>query len=367
MLKMYIAVAIIYFITVSLVDANVPRTGVTVSGVSSGAAMANQLHIAFSNDISGAGVLAGPPYYCAGGLLSAAACMSGPVTSISVSGITKKIKAFESSGLIDSTANIVNDPVYIFSGKYDPVALPGMVKLNEKVYASLNANMKTNYDLPATHAVPTEHYGGKCAIPNLSTYINNCNFSLAYDVLNHLLGGDLIKPPYLPLTPRIGQLVVFNQEAFMNPPSSLSSKNPNTDASFAQWIWKNMVLYNPRNWGSPTSGISNWTIPSTTISMNKRSLLTRANPAYGFDSEGFVYFPSACAQGRKCPIHVALHGCKQGKHYVGDIFVTQSGYLEVAELNNVIILTSSSSVVTFSDKSYGMLGLVWMYFKRFCQ
>jgi hypothetical protein len=27
-----------------------------------------------------------------------------------------------------------------------------------------------------------------------------------------------------------------------------------------------------------------------------------------------------------------------GKHYVGDIFVTKAGYLEVAELNNLIIL-----------------------------
>jgi hypothetical protein len=27
-----------------------------------------------------------------------------------------------------------------------------------------------------------------------------------------------------------------------------------------------------------------------------------------------------------------------GKHYVGDVFVTEAGFLEVAELNNIIIL-----------------------------
>jgi len=154
------------------VNASVSRTNVTVSGVSSGASMATQLHIAFSKQISGAGVLAGPPYYCAGSLLSAAMCMSGPVTSISVSGIEKKLASFVSARSVDNTSNIIGDPVYIFSGKYDPIALPGLVKLNEKLYKSLNANIKTNYDLPATHGVPTEHFGGLCAVPNTANFIN---------------------------------------------------------------------------------------------------------------------------------------------------------------------------------------------------
>jgi poly(3-hydroxybutyrate) depolymerase len=32
----------------------------------------------------------------------------------------------------------------------------------------------------------------------------------------------------------------------------------------------------------------------------------------GLDEQGFVYFPSACANGQKCSIHIALHGCQQG-------------------------------------------------------
>jgi hypothetical protein len=297
--------------------------------------MANQLHIAFSKEISGVGVLAGPPYYCAGSLLSAAACMSGPITSISVLGIDKKIKSFESAGTVDSTSNMVGDPVYIFSGKYDPVALPSIVKLNEKVYSLFGANIKTNYDLPATHGVPTEHFGSKCAIPNIVNFINNCNFSLAYDVLNHLHGGNLIKPSWSYRTPLVGQMIVFNQEAFMNPPASLSTSK--IDSSVSQWLWSNIALYNPVNWGWPTSSLSNWTIPTTTVPFAKRAATTRA-PSNSFDTQGFAYFPAACAHGLKCPIHIALHGCRQGKHYVGDVFVTKAGYLEVAELNNLIIL-----------------------------
>jgi poly(3-hydroxybutyrate) depolymerase len=36
----------------------------TVSGVSSGAAMAIQFHVAHSSLVSGAGIVAGPPYWC---------------------------------------------------------------------------------------------------------------------------------------------------------------------------------------------------------------------------------------------------------------------------------------------------------------
>ena len=43
--------------------------GTTVSGLSSGAFMAVQMHVAFSDRIAGAGVIAGGPYGCAQGSL----------------------------------------------------------------------------------------------------------------------------------------------------------------------------------------------------------------------------------------------------------------------------------------------------------
>ncbi|CAF1358440.1 unnamed protein product [Adineta ricciae] len=57
-----------------------------------------------------------------------------------------------------------------------------------------------------------------------------------------------------------------------------------------------------------------------------------------FDKEGYVYYPTNCVKEKKCPIHVALHGCLQGKWRIGDIFAKKTGYLEVAELNNIIII-----------------------------
>ncbi len=167
-----VGVVIVLLLVVCLVDAFVSRTNITVSGGSSGAAMATQLHIAFSKDISGVGVLAGPPYDCAGGLLTAAECFSGPVTSISVPNIEKRIKEFEAKGTIDSTSNMVGDPVYIFSGKYDPVVLQPIAKLNEVLYSSFNTRIKTNYDLPSSHGFPTVNFGDPCPILNTKYFLN---------------------------------------------------------------------------------------------------------------------------------------------------------------------------------------------------
>ncbi|CAF1072859.1 unnamed protein product [Rotaria sordida] len=203
--------------------------------------------------------------------------------------------------------------------------------------------------MPATHGFPTETFGGKCAIPNLDTYINNCNFSLAYDVLNHLHGNHLIKPKPGFETPLLGQMILFDQEAFMYAPSLLTvGNNPSS-----KWIEDNISLYNPIDWGWPTSGLFNWTLSSVTVPTRRKAAKTRAS-SLSFDNEGFVYFPSACTKGQECSIHVALHGCKQGKAYVDDVFVRKAGYLEVAELNNLIVIfpqieLAENSNITFND------------------
>ncbi|CAF5147856.1 unnamed protein product, partial [Rotaria sp. Silwood1] len=103
-----------------------------------------------------------------------------------------------------------------------------------------------------------------------------------------------------------------------------------------KWISESMSLYTTDDWDWPTSGLVNWDIPGATT-VHTRQITSRAL-SHGFDQEGFIYFPSTCAQGQKCSIHVALHGCQQGKHYVDDVFATKAGYLEVAELNNLIVV-----------------------------
>jgi poly(3-hydroxybutyrate) depolymerase len=159
----------------SLAEAKPPRTDVTVSGLSSGAAMAAQLHLAYSSVFSGSGIVAGPPYYCAQGnsYTAVTTCMSGPAALVPVAKMESQLQSYVSAGTADPTSNLRNDPVYIFSGKNDVIASPSVVKLHEKIYSSVGANVKTNYDIPANHAFVTNNFGGSCPLLNSQNFIND--------------------------------------------------------------------------------------------------------------------------------------------------------------------------------------------------
>lgn len=135
------------------------------------------------------------------------------------------------------------------------------------------------------------------------------DFNMAFDLLNHLHGHNLIQPNPGYTTPLIGQMILFNQEAFMDPPSSLNFGSYST----SKWIEDNIASYMPADWGWRASGLFRWNL--TTVKVPAFNKMTKARASsLSFDGEGFVYFPSACAQGFECSIHVALHGCKQGKY-----------------------------------------------------
>jgi predicted esterase len=161
-------------ILIASITEAIPRTDVTVSGLSSGGAMTAQLHLVFSSTISGSGVLAGPPYYCAEGRSARTTeCLYGPAALIPVEKLISQLQSYVSAGTADPTSNLKNDPVYIFSGRYDPVVLPDIVKLNEKIFSSFGTNIKTNYEIRATHGFITDNFGGICEFPDLEYFINN--------------------------------------------------------------------------------------------------------------------------------------------------------------------------------------------------
>lgn len=136
------------------------------------------------------------------------------------------------------------------------------------------------------------------------------NFSLVYDVLNHLLGGNLTQPTWYVRTPLVGQTVLFDQKAFLNPPPELAKGI--VDEVVAKWLQTYLTLYDPKDWGWQQSGLSNWSIPTTTTPNDKKGIFTIGSSFDSFDTKGFIYFPAACAKSKKCPIHVGLHGCLTG-------------------------------------------------------
>jgi poly(3-hydroxybutyrate) depolymerase len=50
-----------------------------------------------------------------------------------------------------------------------------------------------------------------------------------------------------------------------------------------------------------------------------------------------VYIPAACDKGG-CAVHVAFHGCHQGRETVGERFYKGTGYNEFADTNRLIVL-----------------------------
>src|SRR5690554_7884399 len=81
---------------------------VTVSGISSGAYMAQQFHTAYSETVSGVGIVAGGPYYCAqnSAFLALNSCMSvaaGAPRAQSSLVVSRQLAAY---GLIDPIENI---------------------------------------------------------------------------------------------------------------------------------------------------------------------------------------------------------------------------------------------------------------------
>lgn len=240
-----------------------------------------QFHLAFSQEITGAGILAGLPYSCGkGGLSSATLCMTLP-GNVVVNNVIKEIDSQSSKGSINSTSYLNGAEVFIFHGTKDTTVNPTAATKIKDVYEHYGAVVKTKLDIGAVHGYPTDFYGAACGSSSAGTqYINNCNYHGAYETLKHLLGEEIVAPSGS--TNLAGQLIEYEQGEFITA-----------------------------------------LLPS----------------AASMDSHGYVYVPAGCAdKTRQCKLHIAFHGCQQSKGTIGNIYATKTGYLEVAELNNIIVL-----------------------------
>src|SRR5207244_7497702 len=101
---------------------------VSVSGISAGAFMANQLHIAHSAGIVGAGMIAGGLYgsavdsLSADGVLALASLAIGPCMSVPsllrpVDHYAQLTADLAAKGWIDSPGDLARSRVYLFTGK----------------------------------------------------------------------------------------------------------------------------------------------------------------------------------------------------------------------------------------------------------
>ena len=68
------------------------------------------------------------------------------------------------------------------------------------------------------------------------------------------------------------------------------------------------------------------------------------------DQNAFVYVPNGCVDGG-CNLHVAFHGCGQEKQFLNEDYAQNTGYLEWAATNDLIVLFPQAVSAPFVNES----------------
>jgi poly(3-hydroxybutyrate) depolymerase len=267
-------------VVIKLPKYNVSVNEVSVSGLSSGAYMAVQMHFAYSTTVrKGAGVIAGGPLYCSEGnvFIAQGPCMDG-AGSRKLAFLLSVIHTWSGNGYIDPTRNLVTSKAYLLSGTIDSAVRQPVMDDLRTMYAQFlpAANIVYKNNLAVEHGIPTDFFGNDCSV-KATPYINNCNFDAAGQLLNWIYGPLRAKR----IGPLSGVFINFDQAVF----------------------WGN---FNP--------------------------------VVHGMAETAFAYVPAGCAAGQACRLHVAFHGCKQNADSVGDAFYRNAGYNRWADTNNIVVL-----------------------------
>lgn len=293
---------------VQLGSYNVQKGQSSVSGLSSGAFMTVQLHLAHSASFAGAGIIAGGPFRCAESYRGVAAqaedayiesslyiCMNPlvPQTTPNAQRLAALADATARAGRIDAISNLADDRVYIFTGSRDNVVYSDVVARTRLFYELLgvkSTNIAYDDTVPAGHSIVTDNPEDSQLETNQPPYINNGGFMQSHDILRHIYSG--LKPPAEWLS---GRIVRFDQTEF-----------------FGNDVRASMSRF------------------------------------------GYAYVPRAVEEERvPARVHIALHGCKQGYNYVdyingradisnrppyGNRYITTTGYNHIADSNDIIVL-----------------------------
>ena len=223
---------------------------ITLSGLSSGAYMAGQYHLAFAEQVSGVAMLAGGPVYCAQNSLGLALehCFNKASSSPDMSAINQYLTAQRTAGKLAPVTALKDDKVWIFHGSKDTTVYPGLAGvLNQQYQQWVDAgNIALITDKAFGHTFPTDNTAlGSCDVSE-APFLASCNYDAAGELLKHLLGSVKAKA-----ATSSGRLITINQHQL-----AAAAKD---------------------------------TLAET----------------------GYLYVPQSCASGESCRLHVSFHGCKQ--------------------------------------------------------
>jgi len=258
-------------------------TQTSVSGLSSGAFMAAQFDVAYSNELVGAGIVAGGPFDCAELFKPVSAFQAAQTQCMNPLGDTgprasdafEAARRFERDQRIDSLQGLARQRIYLFSGTQDKTVDRRVVDQTKAFYELAGVppgNIDYVDSVPAGHAIITDSEADSACGVSASPFINNCGFEQSHQILRWIYGD--LKPPSSPPT---GHLFAFDQTPF-----------------------------DPRH----------------------RATLANA---------GYVYVPAACDT-EACRVHVVFHGCLQDARVIGKRYVEDTGFNEIADANRIIVI-----------------------------
>ncbi len=267
---------------VALPKINVDPARVMIAGLSSGAYMATQAHVALSDRIHGAALVAGGPYGCADGTLDIAlsSCMKG-APAIDVAALVAKAAVRADKGEIPALSNLADDPVFVLHGSKDETVAESVSKASAEFYEGLRKDQpgasatKVTWDGARAfpHVFPVDSGEAACD-KSESPYIGNCGYDAAGAIFTALYG-----PAPVAASTEGGAFTTFDQ----SPYATAGKKTHMAD-------------------------------------------------------HGEIYLPKACANGEPCGVLIALHGCQQNRDAVGEAFVRNSGFNRWADVYNVAVL-----------------------------
>jgi poly(3-hydroxybutyrate) depolymerase len=283
---------------------NVDKSQTTVSGLSSGGFMANQLGVAFSTVFKGVGVFAAGPYMCAGHNNYTACMYNATISSTQLATMQNSIDSFSSAGTIDNKANIASQKIYMFIGSSDTTVGPNPMNALRTQYTNNGvpaANLEFVQRASTAHVFPTDFdaTGNNSCSSAVSPYISNCGYDGAKAVLTKFYGTLNARNN----APAAGNYIEFDQTPF-------SAGNP------------------------------------------------------GMAPTGWVYVPQNCKDGAQCKVHVSLHGCQQSYSKIGDKYIKNTGYTRWADTNSIIVLfpqtvVDNTSRQTSASGSVGNPNACW--------
>jgi predicted esterase len=275
-MRSLLAFTLLFFSLQAMADEtglHIDKGAITVSGISSGAAMAHQLHIAYSDLFSGAAIISGVPYNCAENSIITAMkrCMMNLDEELPLDTFEEQIRDRAKQAMLADPENLRDDRVFIFRGTRDTKISPLVHNSTAGLYAKFipEDQLRQVKDVMTGHVFPAKGRGNSCT-ELVPPFVGDCDYDGAGELLNYLYPG--LKAPATDASPDLLEVTLAGAE----------------EAELMDTAY----LYAP---------------------------------------------PACSEDEASCALHLVLHGCAQSSEVVGKGFIEQSGYLPWAEANNIVL------------------------------